>query len=82
MTAAQEVLAAILVFVNAATSDFLEARYVQAVNDKNADRASAYSMLMWLVGVIGIAAFLKVGWWVLGPEAAGLCVGTRFAMRA
>lgn len=81
MPVANNIVAAVLVFLNAAVSDYLEAKYVEAVNDKNPERASGCSILMWVVGVIGLVAVLEVGWWVLAPEAAGLYLGTRLAMR-
>lgn len=73
--------AALLVFTGAAVSDYLEALYVTAVGERNVDKASACSMLMWLLSVIGLAAMLEVGWWVLIPEGVGLYVGTRLALK-
>lgn len=72
---------AVLVFVLAAVSDFLETRYVQAVQDRSARVAARCSVAMWAVGVIGLVAVLEVGWWLLIPEGAGLYVGTMRAMR-
>jgi hypothetical protein len=72
---------AVMVFVLAATSDFLETRYVQAVNARRAERAAQCSVMMWAVGVVGLVAVLEVGWWLLIPEAFGLYVGTMRAMR-
>lgn len=75
------VAAGVLTFVLAAVSDFLETRYVSAVGAHDARGAARCSVAMWLAGVIGIAAWLSVGWWVLIPEGVGLYVGTRLAMR-
>lgn len=75
------VAVAVLVFTLAAVSDFLETRYVQAVNARRAEQAARCSVAMWAVGVIGLVAVLEVGWWLLIPEGAGLYVGTMRAMR-
>lgn len=75
------VAVAVLVFTLAAVSDFLETRYVQAVNARRAESAARCSVAMWAVGVIGLVAVLQVGWWLLIPEGAGLYVGTMRAMR-
>lgn len=83
---------AVLVFMLAAISDFLETRYVQAVHSWNDSRhvgqavrareqAARCSVAMWFVGVIGLIAVVEAGWWLLIPEGAGLYVGTMRAMR-
>lgn len=73
--------AALLVFVLALVSDYLETRYVTAVGRRDATRAARYSVAMWLVGVIGLVTVLEVGWWVIAPEGAGLYLGTLWAMK-
>jgi len=72
---------AVLMFTLAASSDYLETRYVQAVGRRDAGSAARCSVAMWLVGVAGFVAVIEVGWWLLVPEALGLYVGTRLAMR-
>ena len=76
-----DTLVAVMVFALAAVSDFLETRYVQAVNARRAEQAARCSVAMWAVGVIGLVAVLQVGWWLLIPEGAGLYAGTIRAMR-
>lgn len=82
-----EVAAALLVFLLAMASDYLETRYVRAVRawEKGEDgarrRAATSSVLMWCVGCIGLVAMIEVGWWVILPEGAGLFAGTMLAMR-
>ncbi len=77
----------VLAFGLAASSDWLETRYVRAVRawedgDKTArERAARSSVLMWVVGVVALVTVVEVGWWVLLPEGAGLYVGTKLAMR-
>lgn len=77
----------ILAFLLAASSDWLETRYVRAVRawedgDTSArETAARSSVLMWLVGVVALVTVVEVGWWVLVPEGFGLYVGTKLAMR-
>lgn len=77
-----------LVFVLAVSSDWLEAKYVRAVQmwerthaATAREAAARSSVLMWLVSVIALVTVVEVGWWVLVPEGAGLYVGTKLAMR-
>ncbi len=72
---------AVFAFALAASSDYLETVYVKAVGTRDAERAARASVAMWLVGVVGLVTVLEVGWWLLAPEALGLYVGTRLAMR-
>lgn len=82
-----------LAFALAASSDWLETKYVRAVRawedaPHNApekalarERAARSSVAMWFVSVIALVTVVEVGWWVLLPEGAGLYVGTKLAMR-
>lgn len=81
MNALLLVALAVLAFVLALASDYLETRYVRAVHCGDAVRAARASVAMWAVGVVGLVAVINVGWWLLAPEAAGLYVGTMLAMR-
>ncbi len=85
-------LLSVMAFALAASSDWLETRYVRAVRaweDGNTpdarirarERAARSSVAMWLVGVVALVTVVEVGWWVLIPEGAGLYVGTKLAMR-
>jgi hypothetical protein len=77
----------VLAFALAASSDWLETRYVRAVRawedgDRTArERAARSSVAMWLVGVVALVTVLEVGWWTIVPEGAGLYFGTKLAMR-
>lgn len=77
-----------LAFVLAASSDWLETRYVRAVRawedgDTAArETAARSSVAMWVVSVVALVTVVEVGWWVLIPEGAGLYFGTKLAMRA
>ncbi len=77
-----------LAFVLAASSDWLETRYVRAVRaweDGHAatdrETAARSSVAMWFVSVVALVTVVEVGWWVLIPEGAGLYVGTKLALR-
>lgn len=83
---------ALLVFFLALASDYLETRYVRAVNAwesahhtgecvRAREQAARASVAMWAVGCIGLIAVIKVGWWVIGLEGLGLYFGTKLAMR-
>lgn len=82
-----DILAGLLTFVLAASSDWLETRYVRYVraweegDDSAREHAARSSVAMWLVGMTGLIAWLEVGWFILPFEVAGLYVGTRLAMR-
>jgi hypothetical protein len=77
----------VLAFALAASSDWLETRYVRAVRawedgDKRAREVAARSSVaMWVVGVVALATVIEIGWWTIIPEGAGLYVGTKLAMR-
>ena len=87
------ILLSIAAFALAASSDWLETRYVRAVRaweDAPRDaqeravareRAARSSVAMWLVGCLALVTVVEVGWWVLIPEGLGLYVGTKLAMR-
>lgn len=85
------VLFALMAFVLAASSDWLETRYVRAVRawedatgaarEAARERAARSSVAMWLVGVVALVTVVEVGWWVLLPEGVGLYAGTKLAMR-
>lgn len=78
---------ALLAFLLALASDYLETGYVRAVraweagDDKARYRAADFSCAMLLVGGISLYACVEVGWWVLVPELFGLRVGTLLALR-
>lgn len=79
---------AVLAFLLALASDYLETRYVRAVNThvttgdtRAAEAAARCSVAMWAVGVVGLMACVKVSWLLLLPEGAGLYLGTRMALR-
>lgn len=82
------VLFSALAFALAASSDWLETKYVRAVReweDSHAatarERAARSSVAMWLVSVVALITVVEVGWWTLIPEGAGLYVGTKLALR-
>ncbi len=86
------VLFSLLSFTLAASSDWLETRYLRAVHAweeakqddakrNSRELAARLSVAMWLATVISLVAIVGVGWWVLLSEGAGLYVGTKLALR-
>lgn len=77
----------VLSFTLAASSDWLETRYVRAVRawedgeDAARNRAANASVAMWLVGCMALVTVVEIGWWTLIPEGIGLRVGTLLALR-
>src|SRR4029077_15362635 len=74
-------LLAIAVFASAMVIDFAEARYVLAVEERNAHRAAAWSLVMWALGCFGFVAVLDCSLWLMIPEGLGFYCGTRLALR-
>ena len=82
------VVFSVLAFVLAASSDWLETRYNQAIISWERSRgaearevAARSSVAMWLVGTVALVTVVEVGWWVLLPEGLGLYCGTKLALR-
>ncbi len=87
------VVFSVLAFCLAASSDWLETRYVRAVRawekgvepterEQARERAARSSVAMWVVSVVALVTVVEVGWWVLLPEGLGLYVGTKLALRS
>lgn len=85
-------LAAVLAFLLATTSDYLSTAYYRAVHafevaaSLNARRAARWqaaglSAAICLVGVVGLYGCVTIGWWLVGPELLGYVVGTLLALR-
>lgn len=74
-------LLAIAVFISAMVIDFAEARYVLAVEARDAHRAAAWSLMMWALGCLGFVAVLDCSLWLMVPEGLGFYCGTRLALR-
>jgi hypothetical protein len=70
------VLLGILVFVAAATYDFVYGMYVGAVSRSDASKAARLSVATYGVGLLSLVGILKVSLWLIIPEALGLYVGT------
>ncbi len=78
----------VLAFVLAASSDFLETRYVRAVHawenaktPRTSNRVAGLSVLMWGTSVVSLLTIVQVGLWILVPEGLGLVVGAKLALR-
>lgn len=81
MSDAYLILVFVAAFFAAGACDFLETRYVRAVQAGLAERAALCSIAMMLVGSLCIYALVEVSPWVLLPESAGMYFGTRLAMK-
>ena len=71
----------VLAFLAAGAVDYLETRYVRAVQEKASTRAAVCSVGMMILGVAGFYGILEVSPWLLIPECLGMFVGTKLAMR-
>lgn len=74
-------LLGMLAFVAAASGDYFETRYVRAVQRNDSETAARCSVAMFAVGAFTLVAIIEAGSWIVAPEAAGLYVGTKLAMR-
>lgn len=81
MDVAFVILSFVLAFFAAGAGDYLEARYVRAVRDNDAEGAARNSIAMMLVGAICIYVLVEVSPWVLVPESLGMYLGTKMAMK-
>jgi hypothetical protein len=81
MHAALYVAVALATFTTAAAGDYLEAKFGRAVARDDGEAAVRLSIGMYLVSLVGLVCFVKVGMWVAAFEVAGLYVGTRLAFR-
>lgn len=80
-------LFSVLAFFLAGVADYLEARHIQAVARHTAgdpearETAARLSVAMLVVGVTALYACVEITWFLVIPEAAGLYLGTKFALR-
>jgi hypothetical protein len=65
-----------IVLVAAFAYDFAITRYVVAVEARAGWRAGTWSVLTYLVGLIGTLGIIKVSFWLIIPECLGLLLGT------
>lgn len=74
-------LLTLAVFVSAMAIDYAEARYVLAVERRDARDAAMWSVAMYTLGCLGFVAVLEVSLYLMIPEALGFYCGTRLALR-
>ncbi len=72
---------ALAVFASAFFYDLAIARYVAAAGSGAAHAAARWSVLTYLVGLVGLCGVLKISTWLALPEAAGLYAGTLAGVR-
>ncbi len=65
-----------IVLVAAFAYDFAITRYVVAVEERAGWRAGTWSVLTYLVGLVGTLGIIKVSPWLIIPECIGLLLGT------
>ena len=70
----------LLVFVSSALIDYAHARYVGALGASDPHRAGRWSVVQWAGATCGFVIAVKVTFWALPFEAAGLYVGTLLAV--
>lgn len=68
------------VFLLAIVYDFAYAAYVKATTVGRPARAAFFSACVYLVGVVGVVAVVRVSLWYVIPEAFGMAVGTWFGV--
>lgn len=65
----------------AALLDYADTEHKIAVERREGHRAGMYSVAMYLLGLVGLVSVLDVSRWYVLPEAVGLYVGSRVAIR-
>lgn len=71
----------ILVFFGAFALDYADAKNKLAVQERRAHAAARWSITMYLVGMVGFMAVLRVSMWLVIPECLGLYAGSWLAVR-
>lgn len=71
----------VLVFAAAFALDYADARNKLAVQAREPHRAARWSVVMYLVGLIGMVSLIKISFWLVLPECVGLYAGSWVAVR-
>jgi len=74
-------LLCLVVLLSATLIDYAHARCVVAIADRAPHRAAIWSLVQWGGATVGFIIAVKVTFWVLPFEAAGLYAGTLLAIR-
>lgn len=75
------VLLALGVFVGAVAIDYADSKNTIAVASGDAHGAARWSVTMYLIGLVGFFAVLRISPWLAIPECAGLYTGSWIAVR-
>lgn len=75
-------LLCLAVLLSATLIDYAHARCVLAIHCGARHRAARWSVLQWAGATLGFVIAVKVTFWVLPFEAAGLYIGTLLAVRS
>jgi hypothetical protein len=73
-------LLAIGVFIGAVAIDYADSANTIAVAEGRAHAAARWSIAMYLIGIAGFFAVMRVAWWLIFFEAAGLYLGSWIAV--
>jgi hypothetical protein len=74
-------LLGLAVFLSSAALDYAHARYAAARDAGRRCGAAGWSVAQWMAATVGFAVAVKVSFWLLPCEAAGLAAGTWLAVR-
>lgn len=75
------ILLGIAVFFAALALDYADSRNTLAVAEGRAHAAARWSVTMYVVGLVGFFAVLRVNVWLAVPEGLGLYAGSWLAVR-
>jgi hypothetical protein len=81
VTAVDYALFAVLVFTAASLMDIAYARYTVAATARRPATAAAWSVAVYLVGLVGLFSVLERSVWLVIPEVLGLACGTYLGVR-
>jgi len=76
------VLLGLATFACAALYEAVETLYTRAAAQLDETRAPALAVAMYAIGCVGFVALARASLWYLVPEAAGVFLGSRVAIRA
>lgn len=75
------VVLSLAIFLSAVGLDFADTSNTRAVAEGRAHAAARWSVAMYALGCIGFFSVIKIAWWLVFPEAAGLYAGSVWAMK-
>jgi hypothetical protein len=70
-----------VVFVTAFAYDWVYVRFLLAVDGRDPRRASFWSSVLSLIGLVGVAGILKYSYWLIIPDILGIATGAYFGVK-